>query len=257
MSSLRAIWRLSAACWLFAVLALSLPLIRLVGGPRRAHRFFLGWIGAMHRTLNLKVERIGELPDEPSILLGNHPSYLDIFLCYDRRPTAIVAAREFKWFPFVGWAAQAIGTVWVDRKCPESRKQIVPCIIDAVKAQRSAFLFPEGRTTDGVLPSTVRVGMFKAAAEAGVPVTYVGIRYGNRKAAYYHDLKGGFVPHLLRHLWSLLCEPQIEVSLRYSRPQRLTCPERGMRRFENFVRWHLRRDVPLTSAHAGFGADRF
>jgi 1-acyl-sn-glycerol-3-phosphate acyltransferase len=116
MSSLRAIWRLSAACWLFAVLALSLPLIRLVGGPRRAHRFFLGWIGAMHRTLNLKVERIGELPDEPSILLGNHPSYLDIFLCYDRRPTAIVAAREFKWFPFVGWAAQAIGTVWVHRK---------------------------------------------------------------------------------------------------------------------------------------------
>ena len=59
----------------------------------------------MHRNLNLKVERIGDLPNEPSILMGNHPSYLDIFLCYDRRPTAIVAAREFKWFPFVGWAA--------------------------------------------------------------------------------------------------------------------------------------------------------
>jgi 1-acyl-sn-glycerol-3-phosphate acyltransferase len=250
MSSLRAIWRLTAACWLFAVLALSLPVIRLVGGQCRAHRLFLAWIGAMHRTLNLQVNRIGELPDEPTLLLGNHPSYLDIFLCYDRRPTAIVAAREFKWFPFVGWAAQAIGTVWVHRTCPESRKQIVPRIIDAVKAQRSAFLFPEGRTTDGVLPNTVRLGMFKAAAEAGVPVTYVGIRYGNRKAAYYHDLKGGFVLHLLRHLWSLLCEPQIEVSLRYSRPQRLTCPERGMRRFENFVRWHLRRDVPLQPAHA-------
>jgi 1-acyl-sn-glycerol-3-phosphate acyltransferase len=257
MSSLRAIWRLSAASWLFIVLALTLPVIRLVSGTRWAHRFFLGWIGVMHRSLNLKVERIGDLPDEPSILLGNHPSYLDIFLCYDRRPTAIVAAREFKWFPFVGWAAQAIGAVWVHRKCPESRKQIVPYVIDAVKAQRSAFVFPEGRTTNGVLPTTVRVGMFKAAAEAGVPVTYVAIRYSTRKAAYYHDLKGGFVPHLLRHLWTLLREPQIKVSMRFSRPQLLTCPERGMRRFENFVRWHLRRDVPLRTAHAGFGADRF
>ncbi|NQW40568.1 MAG: 1-acyl-sn-glycerol-3-phosphate acyltransferase [Cryomorphaceae bacterium] len=170
---------------------------------------------------------------------------------------AIVAAREFKWFPFVGWAAQAIGAIWVQRKCPESRKLIVPCILEALRAQRSAFVFPEGRTTDGVLPSTVRVGMFKAAAEAGVPVTYVAIRYSTRKAAYYHDLKGGFVPHLFRHLWTLLREPQIAVSLRYSRPQRLTCPERGMQRFENFVRWHLRRDVPLKTAHAGFGADRF
>jgi 1-acyl-sn-glycerol-3-phosphate acyltransferase len=168
-----------------------------------------------------------------------------------------VAAREFKWFPFVGWAAQAIGAVWVHRKCPESRKQIVPYVIDAVKAQRSAFVFPEGRTTIGVLPTTVRVGMFKAAAEAGVPVTYVAIRYSTRKAAYYHDLNGGFVPHLLRHLWTLLREPQIKVSMRYSRSQRLTCPELGMQRFENFVRWHLRRDVPLKTAHAGFGADRF
>jgi 1-acyl-sn-glycerol-3-phosphate acyltransferase len=257
MSSLRAIWRLSSASWLFIVLALTLPVIRLVSGTRWAHRFFLGWIGVMHRSLNLKVERIGDLPDEPSILLGNHPSYLDIFLCYDRRPTAIVAAREFKWFPFVGWAAQAIGAVWVHRKCPESRKQIVPYVIDAVKAQRSAFVFPEGRTTNGVLPTTVRVGMFKAAAEAGVPVTYVAIRYSSRKAAYFHDLKGGFIPHLLKHLWTLLREPQIKVSMRYSRPQLLTCPERGMRRFENFVRWHLRRDVPLRTAHAGFGADRF
>ncbi len=257
MSSLRAIWRLSAASWLFIVLPLTLPVIRLVSGTRWAHRFFLGWIGVMHRSLNLKVERIGDLPDEPSILLGNHPSYLDIFLCYDRRPTAIVAAREFKWFPFVGWAAQAIGAVWVHRKCPESRKQIVPYVIDAVKAQRSAFVFPEGRTTNGVLPTTVRVGMFKAAVEAGVPVTYVAIRYSSRKAAYFHDLKGGFVTHLLKHLWTLLREPQIKVSMRYSRPQLLTCPERGMRRFENFVRWHLRRDVPLRTAHAGFGADRF
>jgi len=138
----------------------------------------------------------------------------------------------------------------VHRSCPESRKRIVPCLLEKLRSNRSAFVFPEGRTTDGVLPSTVRIGMFKAAAEAGVPVTYVGIRYGNRKAAYYHDLKGGFMRHLLSHLWSLLCEPQIEVSLRYSRPQRLTCPERGMRRFENFVRWHLRRDVPLQPAHA-------
>jgi len=74
MSSLRAIWRLTAACWLFAALALSLPLVRLAGGPLRAHRFFLGWIGAMHRLLNLNVERIGALPDEPSLLMGNHPS---------------------------------------------------------------------------------------------------------------------------------------------------------------------------------------
>ncbi len=250
MSSLRAIWRLTAACWLFAVLALTLPLVRLVAGPRRAHRFFLAWVGAMHRTINLQVNRIGELPDEPTLLLGNHPSYLDIFLCYDRRPTAIVAAAEFKWFPFVGWAAQAIGTVWVRRTCPESRKRIVPCLLNKIRENRSAFVFPEGRTTDGVLPNTVRLGMFKAAAEAGVPVTYVGIRYGNRKAAYFHDLKGGFLRHLLTHLWSLLREPKIEVSLRYSRPQVLKCPERGMRRFENFVRWHLRRDVPLQPAHA-------
>ena len=87
------------------------------------------------------------------IFASNHASSLDIPLLLGFLPFWIVPISkiELKWIPFLGWAMQAAGHVFVDRRDHDRAMLSIEKINKSLlMTPRSILIFPEGsRTNDG------------------------------------------------------------------------------------------------------------
>ena len=120
------------------------------------------WAKTIFKTMNINVRVIGlDKLDRNAdyIFAPNHASSLDIPLILGFIPFWIVPISkiELKWIPFLGWAMQAAGHVFVDRRDHEKAMVSITKIKNSLlKNPRSILIFPEGsRTNDG------RVNQFK------------------------------------------------------------------------------------------------
>jgi len=120
------------------------------------------WAKTIFKTMNINVRVIGlDKLDRNAdyIFAPNHASSLDIPLILGFLPFWIVPISkiELKWIPFLGWAMQAAGHVFVDRRDHEKAMLSIAKIKNSlIKNTRSILIFPEGsRTNDG------RVNQFK------------------------------------------------------------------------------------------------
>ncbi|MEM1271510.1 MAG: lysophospholipid acyltransferase family protein [Bacteroidota bacterium] len=112
-------------------------------------------------------------------LFPNHESYVDVIAVMALGPVRFLAMKEVKRWPFIGWIAMAIGTVFVDRSNPASR--------DAARARVSRqiakrphppiALFPEGKIGQGNELLPFRFGAFEMAVEGGVAYRPCVIHY--------------------------------------------------------------------------------
>jgi 1-acyl-sn-glycerol-3-phosphate acyltransferase len=114
------------------------------------------WAKTIFRTMNINVRVIGlDKLDRNAdyIFAPNHASSLDIPLILGFLPFWIVPISkiELKWIPFLGWAMQAAGHVFVDRRDHEKAMLSIAKIKNSlIKNPRSILIFPEGsRTNDG------------------------------------------------------------------------------------------------------------
>ena len=114
------------------------------------------WAKTILKTMNINVRVIGlDKLDRNAdyIFAPNHASSLDIPLILGFLPFWIVPISkiELKWIPFLGWAMQAAGHVFVDRRDHEKAMlSIVKIKNSLLKNPRSILIFPEGsRTNDG------------------------------------------------------------------------------------------------------------
>ena len=114
------------------------------------------WAKSIFKTMNINVRVIGlDKLDRNAdyIFAPNHASSLDIPLILGFLPFWIVPISkiELKWIPFLGWAMQAAGHVFVDRRDHEKAMLSIDKIKNSLlKNPRSILIFPEGsRTNDG------------------------------------------------------------------------------------------------------------
>ena len=114
------------------------------------------WAKTILKTMNINVRVIGlDKLDRNAdyIFAPNHASSLDIPLILGFLPFWIVPISkiELKWVPFLGWAMQAAGHVFVDRRDHEKAMLSIAKIKNSLlKNPRSILIFPEGsRTNDG------------------------------------------------------------------------------------------------------------
>jgi 1-acyl-sn-glycerol-3-phosphate acyltransferase len=129
---------------------------------------------------------------------GNHESAFDILLAFAGIPFQLVsiAKKELKWIPFLGWAMQAAGHIFVDRQqhskavnsLEEARKSLL-------KKPRSILLFPEGtRSLDGKV-HTFKKGGLILAIQTDIPVVPIAF-CGTSRVAVKHSWK--FNPTTIR-----------------------------------------------------------
>ncbi|HEX6738559.1 MAG TPA: AMP-binding protein [Vicinamibacteria bacterium] len=153
--------------------------------PRRAARV-LGRCGARLLLLlcgcRVSAEGRQRLPRGPGVLVSNHASYADVPILMARLPADVlfVAKKEVRDWPLVGPFMHKVGHLTVDRFDVQQSLADADAVTEALRAGRSVVFFPEGTFTHAAGLRPFRLGAFKAAAAAGVPVVPLALR-GTRR----------------------------------------------------------------------------
>jgi len=139
------------------------------------------WARIIFLSAGIKIKIIGLENLDCSknyIFAANHSSSLDIPLMLGFIPFWIVPISkiELKWIPFLGWAMQMAGHVFVDRSKHENAMLSIKNIKNSLlKRPRSILLFPEGfRTKDGQV-NQFKSGGLSLGIEAKLPIAPVAI----------------------------------------------------------------------------------
>ena len=110
----------------------------------------------------------------PAVIVANHGSYLDALVLVAVLPedTAFAAKDRLASYPALGRAIRQIECVLVER----GRTDATEALAGALSRGRPLFVFPEGTFVrpPGLLP--FRLGAFRVAVDAGVPVVPVALR---------------------------------------------------------------------------------
>ena len=202
---------------LLAVTALAFGLF-LIG---RALRHYLGkfvtfhfrvarmWSRAVLWLLGVRL-RVRGGPISSGALVANHSSWLDIPALRAVRLIYFVSKAEVAAWPGVGAIARVVGTVFIERKRSEAKRQ-EEILRERIAAEQVLCFFPEGTSTDGlrVLPfkSSLFSAFFYDNHGAELLIQPVSIRYrvgqGSGLPESFYGWWGemGFGSHI----WDVLC----------------------------------------------------
>ena len=182
--------------------------------PLPVHQLLLEFFEGVHKLMGIEVTVQGELPSEPSVFMGNHRSYVDAVLIPSKFPVTFVARSESEHWPIIGWGATLLGTIWVNRKDPDSRRSTRDRVRKRLEDGRSIVIFPEGTTHKGPDLLEYRPSMFYICADGGFPITPVAIEYKDPDIAWVGN--DWFIPHAWKHFG----KKRIEVSVTFGETQR-------------------------------------
>ena len=139
------------------------------------------WAKTIFKTMNINVRVIGlDKLDRNAdyIFAPNHASSLDIPLILGFLPFWIVPISkiELKWIPFLGWAMQAAGHVFVDRRDHEKAMSSIAKIKNSLlKNPRSILIFPEGSRTDDGNVNKFKTGGLSIGISTKISIVPVAI----------------------------------------------------------------------------------
>jgi 1-acyl-sn-glycerol-3-phosphate acyltransferase len=186
---LRLIWVLAALLLLFAVFlplrGIDLLLERLAGRPvsRLGNRIVRLWAAQALPSLGLSYVQHGRPMKGGGAFVANHSSWIDIVALQRAAAPFLVSKAEVRGWPGVGHIGRAIGTMFIDRRPAEAKRQEAELFARLTRGDQMA-LFPEGTSTDGkrVLPfkSTLFAAFFAPGLRQGVAVQPVTIAYRPR-----------------------------------------------------------------------------
>ncbi len=135
-----------------AMVVILVPMLAAHGGWRILRlsspwpRLFLGSIG---RIAGARVVRVGTPVRRDVVYIANHVSWIDILAIAGQTGCSFVAKSEIKTAPVVGWLADLNRTIYVSRDDRGGVGEQIDRLRDALTANWSVTLFPEGTTNDG------------------------------------------------------------------------------------------------------------
>lgn len=122
-------------------------------------------------------------------VFANHISYFDILMLQAIRPLRWLSAEENRKMPVIGWVADTIGTVFVNRGSKESRAQAREQLVRARK-HPPIVLFPEGGVGPANSLQSFRYGAFEIAMEGRTPYLLAAIRYSHAEVIVWGQNEG-------------------------------------------------------------------
>lgn len=128
-----------------------------------------------------KVTVIGKenIPDEPTLFVGNHRSFFDIVILYThcKRLTGFVAKDSLEKIPSLRVWMRYLYCLFLKRDDLKQGMKIILQAIEYVKQGVSICIFPEGTRNNGEELSMLpfKEGSFKIALKSGCPIVPVAI----------------------------------------------------------------------------------
>jgi 1-acyl-sn-glycerol-3-phosphate acyltransferase len=147
--------------------------------------------------LRLVVHNDSARLDAGALVVANHISWIDIYVINAWRPTPFVSKAEIRQWPVVGWLAQQLGTVFIQREKRSDAKRIMHELSERLGAGELMCVFPEGTTSNGLALLPFHANMFQAAVSAASPVQPICLMYEDAQGrqstapAYIDDLSLG------------------------------------------------------------------
>lgn len=182
---------------------LSLAFLYPFAGRKVAHRFFINLRWVLLWIVGVKVSGPRFDSIGPGILMSNHRSYLDVLFVPTSALYTIVGKAEVRSWPFIGWAARALGVLWVKRESKESRVKTRQGIIEAIKGGQTVVLFPEGTSWEGPQMLPLKPGMFYESAKHGFNIYQWSLHFDSAKTGYPVGI------NFISHLWAVCCVRKI------------------------------------------------
>jgi 1-acyl-sn-glycerol-3-phosphate acyltransferase len=142
---------------------------------------------ALTRAWSLKLLRLAGMKlvvhhdearlDHSALVVGNHISWIDIYVINAWRPTPFVSKAEVRHWPIVGWLAHQLGTIFVHREKRRDAHRTMHEMAARLQAGELMCLFPEGTTSDGLGLLPFHSNLFQAAVSAGCRVQPICLLY--------------------------------------------------------------------------------
>lgn len=176
------------------------------------------------RLMGVHVEVTGECDIEkiqPTLIVSNHLSYLDIFIISSLVPSLFIAGIDGVQENFlIGNVTWLSGSIFVERKTRARLSRDIRAISGIIPHNLNLVLFPEGTTTDGETVHPFKSSLFLPAAESGMDVTPLCIKYEkvnnsivsncNKDLVLFHgDMS--FFPHLFRMMTLDRIEVRVQI----------------------------------------------
>lgn len=194
---LRGIWSVLALGVLFSlilVLRIGEVAIMRVAGRRvtaASNAVVRLWAALALPVLGLRYVQHGRPMAMGGAFVANHSSWLDIVVLQRAAAPFLVSKAEVRQWPVIGFIGRAIGTMFIDRRPAEAKRQ-EQALLWRLKVGDRMALFPEGTSSDGrrVLPfKSTLFGVFLLPEVAGAvavqPVTIVYRARPGLPAAFY------------------------------------------------------------------------
>ncbi|GJM42871.1 MAG: 1-acyl-sn-glycerol-3-phosphate acyltransferase [Ardenticatenaceae bacterium] len=156
------------------------------------------------RLFNVKftaheAERITHLD---GFIFPNHLSFLDIVLLESIFPVRFLSKAEIANWPFIGWIARAVDTVFVNREDRSSREE-ARAVLENIHTFPAVALFPEGgiyQPPEELKP--FRYGAFEIAQAGGIPFIPAVFTYEPLDIVFWRD------EPLLTAVWRFASRPE-------------------------------------------------
>jgi len=158
--------------------ALQVALLFRLGGARWRQRLQRNWSRQLLALLGIHIESAGDLARiENGLVVGNHISFIDIYVINALLPCAFVAKSEVARWPLIGWLSRHTDTVFIERGSRKAAHRTQQQMMAALRAGNRLAIFPEGTTTAGDRLLPFHAALFQSAIDAAVPVHAISLSY--------------------------------------------------------------------------------
>ena len=153
-------------------------------------------------NIQFTAQEAHRIPQHDGFIFPNHLSPLDVLLLLTIFPVRFVSKAEIGYWPFVGWIARAVDTVFVKREDKQSREKARDSLAK-IRTFPAVALFPEGgiyQPPDELKP--FRFGAFEVAQTGGTPFIPAVFIYEPLDIVFWRD------EPLLAVIWRFATRPE-------------------------------------------------
>ena len=140
----------------------------------RVQRF---WSRGLVRIFGARITVVGEVPSGATLLVSNHVGYVDVMILGALTDCAFVAKAEVARWPFLGYLARSVDTVFVDRERRTDVARVTHAMQAALAHGRSVVLFAEGTSSDGTGVLPFKSALLEPAATGAATLTCCAVAY--------------------------------------------------------------------------------
>lgn len=189
------------------------------------------WTSRTLPLMNFEVSVIGYdakmMAERNFLLVGNHMSYLDIFVLSSVQPCVFVTSVDMGQTPFLGQMAEMGGSLFIERRHRGQIEKDIGAMAEVLKSGHHVVIYPEGTSGDGQQLLPFKKGLLTSAVVAGrdllpICLKYTEIdgepfgRHNADKVCWYGDMT--FAPHFLQ----LFERKSIKAELHFLDPIKVT-----------------------------------